>query len=73
LTVILKFGRRRASQGQDLIDTAPGLRTEADILRKTPRFKWTKDRGKELERAKEDGPRFWSDNTFTRDRVIDAH
>lgn len=42
---------------------------EADILRKTPNIKWTKDRGKEPQRAKADYPWF----NATGDRVNDEH
>jgi hypothetical protein len=46
---------------------------KAEILRKPPNIKWTKDRGKEPERPKEEYPWFWSDNEFIRDRVNDIH
>lgn len=46
---------------------------EADILRKTPNIKWTKDRGKEPERDKDAYPWFWSNGKFTGDRVNDEH
>jgi hypothetical protein len=46
---------------------------EADILRKKPNIKWTKDRGKEPERDKDDFPWFWDGETFTGDRVNDIH
>jgi hypothetical protein len=46
---------------------------EADILRKTPNIKWTKDRGKEPERDKHDYPWFWSGGEFVGDRVNDVH
>jgi hypothetical protein len=46
---------------------------EADILRKAPNIKWTKDRGKEPERDKDDYPWFWNGKTFTGDRVNDVH
>ena len=46
---------------------------EADILRKTPNIKWTKDRGKEPERDKHDYPWFWSSSEFVGDRVNDVH
>ncbi len=69
----MEFGRRRAFPRRDLIDTAPNLRTEADTLPKTLRFKWTKQRGKVLERAKGDGPTSWRGDTFTGDRVNHTH
>ncbi len=46
---------------------------EADILRKTPNIKWTKDRGKEPERDKDAYPWFWVNGKFTGDRVNDEH
>jgi hypothetical protein len=46
---------------------------EAGILRKNPNIKWTKDRGKEPERDKDDYPWFWSGGKFTGDRVNDIH
>jgi hypothetical protein len=46
---------------------------EADILRKTPNIKWTKDRGKEPQRDKDAYPWFWTGNTFSGDRVNDVH
>jgi hypothetical protein len=41
---------------------------EAEILRKTPNIKWTKDRGKEPERDKDDYPWFQGG-----ERVNDVH
>jgi hypothetical protein len=46
---------------------------EAGILRKNPNIKWTKDRGKEPERDKEEYPWFWNGKTFTGERVNDVH
>ena len=46
---------------------------EADILRKKPNIKWTKDRGKEPQRDKADYPWFWDGNSFTGDRLNDIH
>ena len=46
---------------------------EADILRKTPNIKWTKDRGKEPQRDKDNFPWFWDGTTFVGDRVNDVH
>ena len=46
---------------------------QAGILRKNPNIKWTKDRGKEPQRNKEDYPWFWSGNEFVGDRVNDIH
>lgn len=46
---------------------------EADILRKKPNIKWTKDRGKEPQRDKADYPWFWDGNSFTGERLNDIH
>jgi hypothetical protein len=46
---------------------------EADILRKKPNIKWTKDRGKEPQRDKAEFPWFWDGNSFTGDRLNDIH
>ena len=46
---------------------------EADILRKNPNIKWTKDRGNEPERDKADYPWFWNGNDPVGDRVNDVH
>jgi hypothetical protein len=46
---------------------------EAGILRKNPNIKWTKDRGKEPERDKDEYPWFWDGKTFVGDRVNDVH
>ena len=46
---------------------------EAGILRKNPNIKWTKDRGKEPQRDKQDFPWFWKGNDFIGDRVNDVH
>jgi hypothetical protein len=45
----------------------------AGILRKNPNIKWTKDRGNEPERDKEEYPWFWPGGTFKGDRVNDVH
>jgi N-6 DNA Methylase len=45
----------------------------AGILRKNPNIKWTKDRGKEPERDKDEYPWFWSGASFVGDRVNDVH
>jgi hypothetical protein len=42
---------------------------KAGILRKNPNIRWTKDRGKEPERDKDDYPWFWSGSTFVGDLV----
>ena len=46
---------------------------EADILRKSPNIKWTKDRGKEPDRDKGQFPWFWDGSGFIGDRVNDIH
>ena len=46
---------------------------EADILRKKPNIKWTKDRGKEPQRDKDDFPWFWNGETIVGDRVNDVY
>ena len=45
----------------------------AGILRKNPNIKWTKDRGKEPERDKDEYPWFWNGASFVGDRVNDVH
>ena len=45
----------------------------ADILRKPPNIKWTKDRGKEPIRDKGEYPWFYRGQTFVGDRVNDIH
>ena len=46
---------------------------QAGILRKNPNIKWTKDRGNEPQRPKEEYPWFWAGGTFKGDRVNDVH
>jgi hypothetical protein len=46
---------------------------QAGILRKPPNIKWTKDRGKEPERVKDEYPWFWNGKEFVGDRVNDVH
>lgn len=46
---------------------------ESGILRKNPNIKWTKDRGKEPARDKDEYPWFWKGKAFTGDRVNDVH
>jgi hypothetical protein len=46
---------------------------EAGILRKNPNIKWTKDRGTEPERDRDDYPWFWKGKEFTGERVNDLH
>ncbi len=45
----------------------------AGILRKTPNIKWTKDRGKEPERDRDEYPWFWDGSDPVGDRVNDVH
>jgi hypothetical protein len=45
----------------------------AGVLRKNPNIRWTKDRGTEPTRDKDDFPWFWKDGTFAGDRVNDVH
>lgn len=51
----------------------PGGRKGAGVLRWKPNIKWSKDRGKEPSRPKEQYPWFWQDGEFTGDRVNDIH
>ena len=51
----------------------PGGRKGAGILRWKPNIKWSKDRGKETLRPKEQYPWFWKNGEFTGDRVNDIH
>ncbi len=44
----------------------------AGILRENPNIKWTKDRGTEPERDKDQLPWFWKDGEFVGDRVNDV-
>ena len=46
---------------------------QADILRKRPNIKWTKDRGKEPERDKDEYPWFWNGKKYVSHRVNDIH
>jgi len=46
---------------------------EAGILRKPPNIKWTKDRGNQSQRPKEEYPWFWDGDTFKGDRVNERH
>src|SRR5206468_7251888 len=46
---------------------------EANILRKPPNITWTKDRGKEPVRDKDEYPWFWKGKEFVGDRVNDIH
>ena len=46
---------------------------QAGVLRKNPNIKWTKDRGKEPQRDKDEYPWFWNGSSFTGERVNDIH
>ena len=46
---------------------------QAGTLRKKPNIKWTKDRGNEPQRPKEEYPWFWDGGTFEGDRVNERH
>lgn len=46
---------------------------EADILRKKPNIKWSKDRGNDSVRSKDDFPWFWSGKEFVGERLNDVH
>jgi hypothetical protein len=46
---------------------------EAGVLRKNPNLKWTKDRGREPQRDRDDYPWFWKGKEFVGDRVNDVH
>jgi hypothetical protein len=45
----------------------------AGVLRKNPNIKWTKDRGTEPERPRDQFPWFWIGDTFKGERVNDVH
>jgi hypothetical protein len=45
----------------------------AGILRKNPKIKWTKDRGKEPKLDAGEYPWFWTGAEFVGDRVNDVH
>ena len=45
----------------------------AGLLRKNPNIKWTKDRGTEPKRDKDQFPWFWDGDTFKGERVNDRH
>src|SRR5262249_45321715 len=46
---------------------------KAGVLRKNPNIKWTKDRGTEPQRPKDQFPWFWSGDIFKGERVNDIH
>ena len=46
---------------------------QAGVLRKNPNIKWTKDRGREPERDRDEYPWFWDGQKFVGDRVNDVH
>jgi len=45
----------------------------AEVLRKNPNVKWTKDRGKETDCDPDEYPWFWENGEFTGNRVNDVH
>jgi len=51
----------------------PGGKSGAGILRWKPNINWSKDRGKEPDRSKEQFPWFWKNGEFTGDRINDVH
>jgi hypothetical protein len=51
----------------------PGGKSGAGILRWKPNINWSKDRGKEPGRSKEQFPWFWKNGEFTGDRINDVH
>ena len=53
------------------LDLPVGGRKGAGILRYKPKIKWTKDRGKEPDRPKEDYPWFWSFDPDNADHAVD--
>jgi hypothetical protein len=55
------------------INIRPFMEKETDVLRKRPNIKWTKDRGKEPTRPKEQFPWFWDRDEFIGERVNDVH
>lgn len=51
----------------------PGGKSGAGVLRWKPNINWSKDRGKEPDRSKEQFPWFWKNGEFTGDRINDVH
>jgi hypothetical protein len=51
----------------------PGGKKGAGILRAKPNLHWKKDRGKEPRRDRARFPWFWSNGTFTGERINDVH
>ncbi|KUK53690.1 MAG: Putative s-adenosyl-L-methionine-dependent methyltransferase [Desulfotomaculum sp. 46_296] len=51
----------------------PGGKSGAGVLRWKPNISWSKDRGKEPDRSKEQFPWFWKNGEFTGDRINDVH
>lgn len=56
-----------------MADDVPGGKKGAGVLRWKPNIKWSKDRGTEPRRKREEYPWFWDGNEFTGDRVNDVH
>ncbi len=55
------------------LNIRPFMIMKAGILRKNPNIKWTKDRGTEPTRPKDQFPWFWDGDTFKGERVNDIH
>jgi hypothetical protein len=74
-TILSPLATRRSPLPPDSLATIlPPLPThQAGILQKYPNIKWTKDRGNEPERTKEEYPWFWDGGTFKGERVNDRH
>ncbi|HBY05293.1 MAG TPA: restriction endonuclease subunit M [Desulfotomaculum sp.] len=51
----------------------PGGKNGAGVLRWKPNINWSKDRGKEPDRSKEQFPWFWKNGEFAGDRINDVH
>jgi hypothetical protein len=51
----------------------PGGKSGAGVLRWKPNINWSKDRGKEPDRSKEQFPWFWKNGEFIGDRINDVH
>ena len=56
-----------------LVADIPGGKKGAGVLRSKPNVNWGNDRGKEPMRDESDFPWFWSEGTYTGERVNDIH
>ncbi len=56
-----------------MAEDLPGGKKGAGILRAAPNIHWKKDRGKEPMRDKDQFPWFWSNGSFTEERVNNVH